>query len=159
MDAIKLLESQHEEVETLFARAEDAPPAEKEDLFIQIADALATHATIEEKLFYPTVKAKSTEDILLESVEEHLAVKRVIADMLDLSPTDDTFDAKLTLLKEQVLHHVKEERTELFPKVKKLLDAEQLEALGQEMMALTDELEGNDPRLQVPNETAEAAHI
>lgn len=160
MNAIDLLEQQHKEVDQLFKKAEKTQQAhEKEFLFAQVADALAMHATIEEKIFYPAVKASDTADILLEAVEEHLEVKRIIADMLDLPATDSTFDAKLKVLQENVDHHVEEERSDLFPKVKKLMNAEQLEALGQEMTALMMNLEGTNARFKVKKELDSAAPI
>lgn len=161
MNAIKLLEQQHNEVSALFKKAEKASGREKQKLFNQIADALAVHATIEEKVFYPAVRAKLTKDILLESVEEHLAIKRVLADLLELQPDDENFQAKLTVAREEVEHHVEEERTDLFPKVKKLLDAEQLEGVGQEMEAFMVNLQEKNPapRLQIPNETTQAAPL
>jgi hemerythrin superfamily protein len=160
MGAIDMLESQHREVEDLFEEFEDAEGAEKQEIFLQIADKLAVHAAIEEKHFYPAAKAKDTEDLLLEAAEEHLSVKRLIADLLKLDPKDDTFEAKVQVLQEQVEHHVEEEEGELFPKVEKLLDETTLMALEQEMTATADELlsKGN-PRDQVPGETGEAAPV
>ena len=120
MNAIDLLKSQHREVEKLFAELEKAKDSrQKQKLFGELADSLAGHATIEEHQFYPAVRAKRTEDILLESLEEHLGIKRVLADLLKIDANDKTFDAKLKVLKEQVEHHVGEEEKELFPKVKK----------------------------------------
>src|SRR4051794_12270082 len=95
MDAITMLKRQHREVEKLFTRLEKAKSAgPRRKIFEQIADALAIHATIEERHFYPSVKDESTEDLLLESLEEHLAVKRVIADLLAMDAEDETFVAK-----------------------------------------------------------------
>src|SRR5215471_853689 len=129
MNAIAMLKKQHKEVSALFTQLEKAKSAKtKQEIFDQIADALAVHATIEERHFYPAVKAKQTEDILRESVEEHLEIKRIIADMLELDGDDDEFEAKAQVLQEDVEHHVEEEETELFPKVEKLFDEEQLEA-------------------------------
>ncbi len=160
MNAVELLKSQHRVVEKLFAKIEAAKdPAKKGQLFAEIADGLAAHATIEEHQFYPAVRAKRTEDILLESLEEHLGIKRVLADLLKTNPSDQTFDAKIKVLKEQVEHHVKEEEEDLFPKVKKILDAETLEALGQEMSAEHSELEAGSPRKAIPAETKEAASL
>jgi len=155
MNAIELLESQHREVEQLFTRIEKAKSNDaKAKLFTDIADKLAVHATIEERHFYPAVKAKRTEDIVLESLEEHVGIKRVIADLLETDAGDHTFDAKLAVLKEQVSHHVEEEESELFPKVRKLFDVDRLEAVGQEMSAEQAELEDDgDPRLSVPAQT------
>jgi hemerythrin superfamily protein len=161
MGAIELLESQHREVEKLFSQIEKAREAKrKTTLFEQLADKLAVHAAIEEHHFYPAVKAKQTEDTLLEAVEEHLAVKRILADLLELGPDDETFEAKIKVLKEQVEHHVEEEESEMFPKVKQLLDKTELDALEQEMVAEQEELEqAGDPRLAIPNETGEAAPV
>lgn len=161
MSAIDKLESDHRKVEKLFASFEKArTAARKRDVFEQIADALAVHATIEEKHFYPAVKAKDTEDLLLEAAEEHLSAKRLIADLLELDAKDDTFEAKVMVLKEQIEHHVEEEEDELFPKVKKLLDEDTLLTLEQEMVATEEELlAAGDPRKQVPEETSEAAPI
>lgn len=160
-NAIDKLKTDHRKVEELFASFEKARKADrKKALFEQIADALAVHAAIEEQHFYPAAKAKDTEDLLLEAAEEHLSVKRLIADLLALGPEDDTFDAKVKVLKEQVEHHVEEEEGDLFPKAKKLLDAEELKALEERMLATEAELlEAGNPRKEVPNETEVAATI
>ena len=161
MNAIDMLESQHREMEELFAKLEKADRSDrKQKLFTQIADKLAVHASIEEQEFYPAVKAKRTEDILLESLEEHLGIKRVLSDLIDLDAGDETFDAKTKVLQEQVEHHVGEEEDDLFPKVKKIFDEETLVAIAQQMALLQEELlaKGN-PRLAVPAETDEAAPL
>lgn len=160
MNAVDLLKSQHRAVEKKFAKIEAAhQPKQKAMLFAEIADSLAAHAAIEEHQFYRAVKAKRTEDILLESLEEHLGIKRVLADLLVTAPTDETFDAKVKVLKDLVEHHVEEEEEDLFPKVKKLFDAETLEALGQEMSAEHSELEAGEPRRAIPSETRVAASL
>lgn len=160
MNAIDLLKSQHREVEQLFSKLEKAKGAKsKRAAFEAVADALAAHATIEEHQFYPAVKAKRTEDILLESLEEHLGIKRVLADLLQISADDETFDAKAKVLKEQVEHHVEEEEEDLFPKVKKLLAKEELEELGANLEAEFATLEASHPRDKVPSETKHAASI
>jgi hemerythrin superfamily protein len=161
IDAIALLEGQHREVEDLFEKFEKADRrATKQKIVEQISDKLAVHAAIEERHFYPAALAKQTEDILRESLEEHLAAKRLIADLLDLGPEDETFEPKVLVLKEQIEHHVEEEEEELFPKVRKVLDAEQLLALAQEMTATQTELEQEQkPREAVREETEEAAPL
>jgi hemerythrin superfamily protein len=161
VNAVDMLESQHREVEDLFAKLGKADRGDrKQKLFTQIADKLAVHASIEEEAFYPAVKAKRTEDILLESLEEHLGIKRVLADLIDLDASDETFDAKAKVLQEQVEHHVGEEEDDLFPKVKKIFDEETLVAIAQQMALLQEELlaKGN-PRLAVPAQTDEAAPL
>lgn len=161
MSALELLAAQHTEVDELFEQIESTQSgAQRSELFGELADKLAAHAKIEELLFYPAVLAKQTEEILLESVEEHLAIKRVLADLLTLSVEDEHFDAKLSVMKEQVNHHAhEEEEGELFPKVKKLLPAGELEAIGGEMLAMFEHLLKSEPRQQVPRETDAAASL
>jgi hemerythrin superfamily protein len=159
-DAISLLKEQHREVESLFEQIEHASDNEdKEILFQELADNLAAHAQIEEKVFYPAAYARPTKKLLLEAVEEHLAVKRIVADLLEMSPKDEHFEAKIKVLKEQVEHHVEEEENELFPKVQKELDAEQLKTLGAMMEEMFEAALDDDPSEKIPAETAEAARI
>ena len=161
MNAIELLKQQHEEAKSLFRQIESAKdPAKKTELFEGLADALAVHATIEEKHFYPAAKSGATEDLLREALEEHLSAKRLIADLLECDPEDDQFDAKVMVLREQIEHHIEEEEGELFPKVKKLLSGDELEDLAVVMEDLADELkEQGAPRAAVPGETSEAAPL
>ena len=160
MNAIELLRTQHEEAKGLFKKIEKAEDEEKLDLFEQLADALAVHATIEEKQFYPATKNARTEELLQEAVEEHLAAKRLIADLLEMSVDDPQFDAKVAVLKENVEHHIEEEEEELFPKVKKMLKEEELEDLGVVMEDMAEDLKAaGAPRESVPAETGSAAPL
>ena len=160
-DALELLREQHEEVEQLFQQLEDSDDAdEKAELFRELADKLAAHSTIEEKIFYPQVLTDETAELLLDSTEEHLAAKRVLADMLELECDDDHFDAKLHVLKEQVLHHAKEmEEGKVFPIVERMLAADERAALGNELLEMFEDLIEREPRMQVPAETDEAAPL
>lgn len=158
MDAIDLLESQHRQLEKQFSALKKADAVRPED-FKAASDLLVTHITIEEQRFYPAVQASRTEDILLESLEEHLSLKRVLADMLALASDDPQFGPKLHVLAEQLEHHHKEEEDHLFPKVKKLIDAEGREQLGADMQALADELEHRAPRKLVLDQTDAAATL
>jgi hemerythrin superfamily protein len=161
MNAIELLKSQHRQVEDLFSKIERAKDSKKkEEYCVEIADGLAIHASIEEHHFYPGVKSKTTESILLESVEEHLEIKRALSDLLDLDVEDEKFDATLKVLKELVEHHVEEEEQDLFPKVASHVDKADLDAIGEAMSEEQAELEekGN-PREAVPAETDKAAPI
>ena len=163
MDAIKLLKTQHDEVEALFAKYEKAESAdEKVEIFEELGDKLAAHAAIEEKIFYPAAYKNGDaelEDLLREAVEEHLTVKRTIADLLEMTPEDENFDAKVTVLKELIEHHVGEEESDLFKMAKKEIDAETLETMGVEMEELFNVLIEGEPRFDVPAETDEAAPL
>ena len=159
INALDLLTEQHAEVDDLFAQLE-GDGDDREAAFVELADKLAAHATIEEKIFYPRVMSEKTSDMLHESVEEHLAIKRVLADLLTMDLDDDEFDAKLSVLKEEVSHHAhEEEEDKLFPMLRKSMDADELAGLGNELLAMFEQLIGGNPRLQVPKETAEAAPL
>ncbi|MCG5052997.1 MAG: hemerythrin domain-containing protein [Myxococcales bacterium] len=137
-DATKILMTQHREVEAFFEELEDGNP--KMSTMKKLANSLALHMTLEERIFYPASNEDETEGQLREGVEEHLAAKRTLADLLAMKPKDPQFRAKVAVLKEQVLHHVKEEEKELFPKVRKLLGKERLAELGDEMRMLASKL-------------------
>ncbi len=160
-DALELLRDQHREVDELIAQIEDADDTDdKQELFAQLADKLAAHSAIEERIFYPTVLSTDTSEILLEFTEEHLAVKRVLADLLALDPDDEHWDAKLAVLKEEVRHHAHdEEEGKLFAILEGTLSDDVRAALGNEMLAMFEELIEREPRMQVPEESQEAAHL
>ena len=159
-NAIDMLVKHHRELEGLLEEVMKAEGPARGPGFERAADLLATHVTLEEKHFYPAVQASRTEDILLESLEEHLSLKRVLADLLGLSPEDERFEPKLHVLKEQVEHHHKEEEDKLFPKVRKLLDEARLAALGGEMQGAMRAIEARGaPRRIVLGQTEEAAAL
>lgn len=161
MNAIVMLELQHREVEDLFEEMASAEsPDERFTVFTQLADALAIHAAIEEKHFYPAVNKRPTMDILLDSVEEHLEIKRLIADLLTTDPRDENFDAKLVVLQGDVEHHVREEENELFPRVKRLFDERTLNAVGASMAETQLEMRrAGNPRDAIAGQTDIAAPL
>jgi hemerythrin-like domain-containing protein len=161
MDAIEMLKRQHREVAALFEQLDETTSSgERRRIFEEIADALAVHAAIEEKHFYPYVLKQGTEAILRESVEEHLQIKRVIADLLRLEPDDAAFTAKARVLQDDVERHVEEEEKGLFPAVRKLFGHEEMDVLARLMHKTQAELEAQgSPRDAVENETERAAPL
>jgi hypothetical protein len=163
MDALELLTRQHRELDELFdefERTGEGAKRTREQLCGRIADVLAVHSTIEEKIFYPATKHARTRELLREAVEEHLASKRLLSDLLDTNIGEEHFGARMKALRERIGHHVEEEEKDLFPEVKKLLDAKRLEELGEEMEQMADELrEGGEPRLSVQDEADRSAPI
>ena len=158
MDAIELLEQQHRHMESLFeallsASAEDGE--HRQEIFDQLADALAGHTIIEEQLFYPVAK-RIDEEIIRESLEEHLEVKRMLAELLNLDPDDDAFEGKVQEMKEAVEYHVMEEEEELFPEVRRNLDADRRTELGDEMESMFEGLRQDQPRRHIPDLIAES---
>jgi hypothetical protein len=159
-DVLELLASQHVEVDELIEQLEN-DDGDRQTVFTELANKLAAHATVEEKLFYPAVMTENTAELLHESVEEHLAVKRVLADMIAMDlDEDEEFDAKLSVLKEHVSHHAhEEEEQKLFPEVRKAMSADELAALGNEVLAMFEQLMAADPYQNVPQETDHAAPL
>jgi hemerythrin superfamily protein len=146
-------------MEAALERALAAEASERRERFQQAADVLMSHISIEERLFYPAVKARRTEDILLESLEEHLSLKRLVADLVELPVEDEHFQAKLHVLEEQAEHHHKEEEEHLFPKVKKLLSSEELRELGEQMQAMQVAILADHPRALAAQQTDAAAEL
>ena len=139
MDAITLLRDDHKTVEQLFKRFEkagDRAYVEKRQIVDRIIEELSIHAAIEEQVFYPVARATvaDTEDIALESLEEHHIVKWLLSELVDLDPAAERFDAKVTVLIENVRHHVEEEQDEFFPKVRQGLSRAQLADLGEALV-------------------------
>ncbi len=109
-DAIALLKADHRKVEELFEKFEKTKGTErKKALAEEICMELSIHATIEEEIFYPACKGKVEEDLLSESYVEHDGAKVLIAELVATTPDDEFFDAKMSVLTEEIKHHVREE--------------------------------------------------
>jgi hypothetical protein len=141
-DAVALLKADHRKVEDLFEKFEKARDAErKKALAEEICTELCVHATLEEEIFYPACKEKVEDDLLSESYVEHDGAKVMIAELLGSSPDDEFYDAKMTVLSEEIKHHVKEEEKPgegLLAQAKKAdLD---MAALAERLMARKEQL-------------------
>jgi hemerythrin-like domain-containing protein len=151
-NALDLLRHDHQEVDSLFKHYEEikdgAKESEKEMLVARICDALTVHAQIEESIFYPAARAALPEeegqDLLDEAAVEHQTLKDIIG-RLEAAPTSDPlYDAGVKVLSEYVKHHVREEESELFPKVRSSdLD---LQAIGEQLAQRKSQLEGRASR-------------
>ena len=148
-DAIALLKEDHRSVEELFEQfAKATGDGRKQKLAEQICMELSIHAKIEEEIFYPACDGKVDEDLLKEAYVEHDGAKVLIAQIMAGGPDDEFYDAKVTVLQEQIEHHVEEEEKRmegLFSQAREAgLD---MDALGLELAArkreLKDEFEMN----------------
>ncbi len=144
-NALKVLEQDHDAVDALFKQYEsdkdDMKPAQKQKLATQICEMLTVHATIEEEIFYPAVRNLDEEvrDLVSEAAVEHQSLKDIIGRLEAAPPSDPLYDAGVKVLSEYVKHHVKEEESELFPKVRSSdLD---LDTVGQQLLDRKAELE------------------
>ena len=156
MDAITLLKNDHKTVNELFKKFEkagDNAHKTKAKLVEQIIHELAIHAAIEEVAFYPFIKGVSPDvtDDVLESLEEHHVVKWLLSELEGMSPKAERFDAKVTVLIENVRHHVEEEEQDMFPRVRKLLSRSDLQELG-EALANAKKIAPTHPHPKAPDE-------
>jgi hypothetical protein len=142
LDALQLLSSDHRKVEELFEQFENAKGAsKKQEIVLQLCTELKVHAMIEEEIYYPAIRGKVEDDDLDEAYVEHDGAKMLINDLEKAEPDEDFYDAKVSVLQEQIEHHVKEEekqRDNLFSQTRKT-DVD-LKALGARMAARKAEL-------------------
>ena len=144
-DAVDLLTDDHLAVTALFQRYErlakrDGGAAERRALAQQVCAMLKVHTQIEEELFYPAARAGGIDaDMLDEAKVEHATAKDLIAQIESGNPDDDLYDARVTVLREYIQHHVVEEHTEMFPKCRR--SAIDLVALRGELEARKASLE------------------
>ena len=139
-DATAMLRADHKSVDALFAAYEKTRAmTKKKALVTQICNELTVHAQIEEEIFYPAVKkALKDKELVPEATVQHASLKDLIAQVKDVKPEGEMFDAKIKVLSEYVKHHVKEEQNQMFPKAKaSKLDMMQL---GAQMAARKEEL-------------------
>lgn len=142
-DAIAILKADHRQVDEWFAEFEKARSAsKKQQLAANICAALTVHTTIEEEIFYPAfIEATGDKDMHHEAIVEHAGAKNLIAEIQGMSPDDDYFDAKVTVLSEMIKHHVKEEEQAggMFAEAKK--SEMDLKAIGAKLMARKEQLQ------------------
>ena len=141
-DAIKLLKSDHEEVEKLFDKYEKSHKkmsnSQKKSMAEEICKMLTVHTQIEEEIFYPACRGKVDDELVPEAVVEHQSAKDLIAKIMDGKPGGEEYDAWVIVLGEYIKHHVKEEHKELFPQARKAgID---LKELGAELSERKEEL-------------------
>src|ERR1700686_319655 len=153
MDPFELLKEDHETVSEFFQRIESASGKAKIGVFKKLKSELDLHAHIEETILYPALeKANETRDLTLEAYEEHKVVKDLLAELDAAKEPSDEWKAKLTVLKENVEHHVDEEENELFDKANDVLTGEEAESLGNRMHAEKVKRGGSAP---APDTTTE----
>lgn len=141
-NVIELLKKDHRTVEELFKKIEKTEVArERKTLFAQLATEVEVHASAEETALYPKVeKMKELEELALEAYEEHNEVREIISRIEELSPEEAEWMETVEELKENIEHHVKEEESEMFPKMGKLLTQEQLIRMGSELQQAKSQL-------------------
>ena len=136
-DAIVMLKDDHKEIRARFREFEKSTTtkARKGTLVEQMIELLTVHTYIENEVMYPRVREllPELEDDVLESYEEHHVADVLVMELVPMSPGDERFEAKTTVLIESVRHHMDEEESDWFPKVREGLSRTQLREIGAEM--------------------------
>lgn len=147
MDALKLLKADHKKVKMLFGEVEelgDRASTQRSKLFQKIDQELTIHSKIEETIFYPEFRRRAgkgeEKEEVLEAYEEHGIVKTLIGELENLDPKDETYKPKLSVLKELVEHHVKEEEGPMFKMARELFEPEELDEIGERLMEAKEQL-------------------
>jgi hemerythrin superfamily protein len=134
MDVLKFLEDEHDEVKQVFKKLEQAEGASATRLWNQLKSMLTLHEELEETYVYPQLKEeKNTEDLVLESYEEHHVMDVLIEEISQLEPSAENWQPKIKVLQENTEHHIEEEEGSLFPKVRKIWDTRKREEVGRQM--------------------------
>ncbi|WP_172650613.1 hemerythrin domain-containing protein [Rhodococcus opacus] len=142
-DAIVILKNDHKEIRKLlrdFRGAGSGAEVEKGRIVDKIIEALTVHTYIENEGMYPKVRelVPALEDDILESYEEHHVADMLVVELAAMKPGDERFDAKTTVLIENVEHHIEEEEQEWFPKVREALGRKQLREIGERLLELKE---------------------
>jgi len=137
-DAIVLLKDDHKEIRRLFREfqaAGDGAAKRKQGLVDKIIEILTVHTYIENEVMYPRIREllPDLEDDVLESYEEHHVADVLVVELAALTPDDERFEAKTTVLIESVTHHIEEEEQDWFPKVRAGLGRKVLQEIGSEL--------------------------
>jgi len=144
MDAVTLLKDDHDTLKKILNDLDSTTERgvkTREELFTRVRRELEVHEAIEEEIFYPALKEHpKAKDLVLEAYEEHNVVDMVMAEIQDTPYDDETWGAKLTVMKENIEHHIEEEEGEMFPQAREVFARSELQELGDRMQARKDEL-------------------
>ena len=163
------LEKEHKEVKSLFSEAERAAGRNRQKLLKEIEEALIPHARGEEKTLYALLleesKKQNNEDGIKcseEAYEEHRVVDELLAELKDISVNDETWLARLTVIKENIEHHIDEEEGQVFKTAKAVLSKDTLENLDEAYLEVKEKFSQTLPSQgeiseRVPTRSARSA--
>ena len=148
MDALTLLEQDHQKVKKLMGEIEkttERAVKTREQLFNQLVEELTIHEQIEERIFYPEVKERATskqlQELVAESYEEHHFVDIVKAEIENTAFDSEEWAPKFKVMMENIEHHAfEEEEGKMFPKVRRAFKKDELEDMGARMAELKEQL-------------------
>jgi iron-sulfur cluster repair protein YtfE (RIC family) len=141
MEGLNLLKQDHRKVEKIIEELLNTTArsvAKRRELLQVLKSELQLHEKVEEELFYPKLERGKDKEMILEAYEEHHLVDNILAELEETAPNDEHFKAKLTVLQENLKHHIKEEETEIFPEARRKLGEKKLEQLGEEISKMKE---------------------
>ncbi len=145
LDALELLKADHEKVKSLFREFEslkgnDDEDERKSELVDEICYELTVHSMLEEEIFYPVVRSAIDDDDMMDEADvEHAGARELISQLEVMYPGDDHFDATVTVLGEEIAHHIDKEESDMFEAAR--LAGIDLEDLGEQLSARKEELD------------------
>ena len=144
MDALSLLKEDHQKVKKMLGELDSTTERgvkTREELFTKLKGELQIHEAIEEEIFYPALREHpKTKETVLEAYEEHNVVDMVMSQIEGVAYDDERWGAKMTVMKENLEHHIEEEETEMFKQARQVFEREELDELGSRMESRKHEL-------------------
>ena len=145
MNALDLLEDDHKKVKKLLEDADSTTERgvkTRAELFGRIRKEMKVHETIEEEILYPALKEHpKAKEVVLEGYEEHHVVDEIMGELGATDFDDERWGAKLSVMKENIEHHIEEEEEDMFKKARQIFDADELEQMGERMKERKETLE------------------
>lgn len=135
MDVVDLIMDDHREVERLFDELKNHP--RKRPLLTPVmCTLLVAHSRAEEAEVYPVGKSEVGEIEEIEhSQHEHAEAEELLAKLAKTDPTSAQYDEVLAKVVDAVTHHVKEEETNVLPRMRSGLDDARRAELGEAFAA------------------------
>lgn len=144
MNAVTLLEDEHVSLKRMLRELDDTTDRAiktRTELLTRVTNALRAHETIEEEIFYPALKEHPrAKDIVLEGIEEHNVVDRILGELVTLAVDDEQWGAKASVMIENIEHHIEEEESDMFVKARQVFSLVELRELGVRMAARRSEV-------------------
>jgi hemerythrin superfamily protein len=142
MDALELLAEDHARAKKVMQELRRTEgPDTRQALFGQLERDLDAHEAVEEEIFFPALQPREN-DMVLEGLEEHHVVDRLMVELDSLPFDHESWGARCRVMIGNIEHHMQEEEAELFPRARKVLGRRERADLGVRMARRRDEILG-----------------
>jgi Hemerythrin HHE cation binding domain/Phasin protein len=147
MTITQLIQNSPSKANELFGKLADTSDGAvktREKLFSELKDELETLASLEEKHLFPVLrKHQETKDLVVDAINDNKEVRKLLADLEKIPKTDPEFAPKLGELRKIFQQHVRDEKKELLPAVRKALSAEETQTVIERIEAGRAEAESD----------------